>query len=282
MPDDPLLTLCQVADELGLPESTVRYYRDAFLDQVPFVGMGRRRRYPPPAVAVLRAIAEGYAAGRTRAQILFALDGTVPAPADAAATAGRTPRAGPRPREEVSNLELLAAIVNGEREQRDALWEMAREIVRLASVLEGQERMLAAIADGAGVSLAGQPALGALPGPARALGEGGPAPEGPGGDGRNAVPLFGSRPLPLEDAAGQAPAAHRPVPAPPDAGGAAGAAPDLERLRAELEEERQLVERLREAKVKLEHRVTDAEAELEERRRKRSVLGRILRTGEPE
>jgi DNA-binding transcriptional MerR regulator len=66
MSDEPLLTLRQVADELGVPESTVRYYRDAFLDHIPSVGTGRRRRYPPPAVAVLRSIAEGYAAGRSR------------------------------------------------------------------------------------------------------------------------------------------------------------------------------------------------------------------------
>jgi hypothetical protein len=56
----------------------------------------------------------------------------------------------------------------------------------------------------------------------------------------------------------------------------------MERLRAELESERDLVERLREAKVKLEHRVTDAEAQLEEHRpRKRtSVLGRLLKPGD--
>jgi hypothetical protein len=56
----------------------------------------------------------------------------------------------------------------------------------------------------------------------------------------------------------------------------------MERLRSELESERQLVERLREAKVKLEHRVTDAEAALEEHRprRRTSMLGRLLRTGE--
>jgi hypothetical protein len=52
----------------------------------------------------------------------------------------------------------------------------------------------------------------------------------------------------------------------------------MDRLRQELESERQLVERLREAKLKLEHRVSDAEAELEERRpRRRSVLGRLLK-----
>ena len=75
MPDEPLLTLRQVADKLDLPESTVRYYRDAFLDHIPSIGTGRRRRYPPAAVAVLRSVAEGYANGRSRDAILGTLDG---------------------------------------------------------------------------------------------------------------------------------------------------------------------------------------------------------------
>ena len=63
MPDEPLFTLRELADQLSLPESTVRYYRDAFLDHIPSVGTGRRRRYPPAALAVLRSIAKGYGAG---------------------------------------------------------------------------------------------------------------------------------------------------------------------------------------------------------------------------
>ena len=65
-----------------------------------------------------------------------------------------------------------------------------------------------------------------------------------------------------------------------DAAAGTALASELERLRTELESERQLVERLREAKVKLEHRVTGAEAELDERRHKGSVLGRILKSGD--
>ncbi len=320
MSDEPLLTLRQVADELGLPESTVRYYRDAFLDHIPSVGIGRRRRYPPPAVAVLRSIAHGYASGRSHQQILHGLDGMAPRSADVA----MPPEQEPRDRHEVSNLELLAAIVDGEREQRDALWHMAKEIVRLTEVLEGQERVLTEIADHAGVSAAGQPALAAGSGATRALGEGRAAParaaevsatsapvapatpavatpatpppaagapmaDVPGAASAT-VSLFGSRPLFLEEPPPAPPPGpdlvRRAAPAegqPADSGRGAGAMPasDMERLRGELEMERQLVERLREAKVKLEHRVTDAESELEERRHKRSsVLGRILKPDE--
>lgn len=47
--------LCELARELGLPESTTRYYRDVFATHVPSVGRGRKRRYPEEAVAVLRS-----------------------------------------------------------------------------------------------------------------------------------------------------------------------------------------------------------------------------------
>lgn len=54
-----MLTLREIAEQLGLPESTVRYYRDRFSAFVPTVGRGRQRRYREEAVDVLRAVAEG-------------------------------------------------------------------------------------------------------------------------------------------------------------------------------------------------------------------------------
>jgi DNA-binding transcriptional MerR regulator len=380
MTDEPLLTLRQVADELGLPESTVRYYRDAFLDHIPSVGTGRRRRYPPPAVAVLRSVARGYAAGRSREQILGTMEGV--APRSAGVDPQEKARRAPRQPAGISNLELLAAIVDGEREQRDALWQMAKEIVRLTDVLEGQEKVLTEIADHSGVTVAHRALdAGAQP-PPRALGEGrapdaavappppppppfvapppppepavvpeppaawepppvsappvvsapAPPPVAPWVESVPAgaaapfaappfvepppapppvaapppeaapppvatAPLFGVEPAfpPLPPLFPEAPAGLTPVPEPPTlevgpppgavAGATEGVSPsDMERLRAELESERQLVERLREAKVKLEHRVTDAESALEERRpRKRSsMLDRLLKPGEDE
>ncbi|MDO8666803.1 MAG: MerR family transcriptional regulator, partial [Gemmatimonadales bacterium] len=74
MSDDTLLTLRQLGVELDLPESTVRYYRDAFFDHIPSVGTGRRRRYPPQAIAVLRTIAKGYASGQSKSDLLRSLD----------------------------------------------------------------------------------------------------------------------------------------------------------------------------------------------------------------
>jgi DNA-binding transcriptional MerR regulator len=300
MSDEPLLTLKQVADKLDLPESTVRYYRDAFLDHIPLIGTGRRRRYPPAAVAVLRTLAAGYAAGRSREAILGTLEGVTPRAAPGTA---HQPRAAEHQASGVSNLELLAAIVDGEREQRDALWQMAKEIVRLTDVLEGQEKVLTEIADHAGV----RPALAAAQ-PPKALSEGradaarspAPPPHTPVAPPSASPPVQSAPPPPLPppQAAPPPPRVEAPAPvAPPSTPQAVPPPPppspprpvppgtpasEMERLRAELESERELVERLREAKVKLEHRVTDAEAQLEEHRpRKRpSVLGRLLKPGD--
>jgi DNA-binding transcriptional MerR regulator len=272
MAEETLYTLRQVAAELGLPESTVRFYRDAFLDHVPFVGLGRRRRYPAAAVAVLRSVAEGYAAGRSREQMLSAMEGS---PVHDAAVAGVSTGGARHPSAAVTNLELLAAIVDGEREQRVALWQMAEELARLTEVLDGQEQVLIDIADRAGVTVPSRPVLEAASAPPPdALGVGrlppsaaasaGPRPPGFAADARG-------RPRPPE----ARPAGSHEAPA-------TEAASEMARLLAELESERQLVDRLREAKLKLEHRVSDAEAALEDRRGRRrgSVLGRILGPGE--
>jgi len=260
MPDEPLLTLRELAAQLELPESTVRYYRDAFLDFIPSVGTGRRRRYPPQAAAVLRRIAAGYAGGRSRAEIAGGLQQDAPGAAAGRVAVTAAQPAAPRSMEDVTNLDLLAAILDGEREQRDALWQMAKEIVRLTEVLERQDGVLTGIADQAGVIVAGERPL--------SLAAGSPA-----------ASAMAAAPPP--SAAPAAPAASTP------GAGAAPAAPavrelsDVAQLRAELDAERALVERLREAKLHVEHRAADAEAALaEQRTRRSSVIKRLL--GGPE
>lgn len=52
------LTIAEIAQRLGLPESTVRYYRDHFADYIPMIGEGRQRRYPAEAVEVFQVIAD--------------------------------------------------------------------------------------------------------------------------------------------------------------------------------------------------------------------------------
>lgn len=52
------LTIAEIAQRLGLPESTVRYYRDHFSDYIPVIGEGRQRRYPAEAIEIFQVIAE--------------------------------------------------------------------------------------------------------------------------------------------------------------------------------------------------------------------------------
>ena len=70
-----MYTIREIARELALPESTVRYYRDAFVEYVPAIGTGRRRRYPADAVAILRLVAHGFATGKSREEIAAGLRG---------------------------------------------------------------------------------------------------------------------------------------------------------------------------------------------------------------
>lgn len=52
--ENKLLTIAQIAKELRMPESTARYYRDKFIEYIPYVGEGRSKRYRPETVEVLR------------------------------------------------------------------------------------------------------------------------------------------------------------------------------------------------------------------------------------
>ena len=52
-----LYTLAEIAQELDLPESTLRYYRKALGDRLPTVGEGRQVRFREEAVAVIRKTA---------------------------------------------------------------------------------------------------------------------------------------------------------------------------------------------------------------------------------
>lgn len=307
MSDEPLFTLRELADQLALPESTARYYRDAFLDHIPAVGTGRRRRYPPAAFAVLRSIARGYSAGLSRTEVQKRIEGAAPTGEPIASAPDPAPRASRRPpaseTAEVTNLDLLAAIVDGEREQREALWQMAQEVVRLTQVLESQEKVLAEISDHTGIALsspAPRPALSGQVSPPPALGQGSlpggvsapvtaaPPPPPPPVPATAAEPPLSSSAMPtwLQDLAPppaavaavleSQPEPEPPAPVPPATESLA--APDVERLRRELEAERALVDRLREAKLKLEQRTTDAEGALAEHRgrRRSSVIGRLL------
>lgn len=51
-----LKTLKDIAVELKVPESNLRYWRDKYAEWIPHQGRGRKRRYPDKAVEVLRFV----------------------------------------------------------------------------------------------------------------------------------------------------------------------------------------------------------------------------------
>ena len=246
MPEGRLLTVRDIARELGLPESTVRYYRDGFAGYLPAVGTGRRRRYPLEAILLLRAVAEGYAQNRSRGEIEHALsellgrNGATTAPVlGTQAVLAEAP----------GHEHLLATVLDGERERREVMWQMARELVRLGEAIERQEALLARL-------------VGSVEAAGRVL----PAASGAGGAaGAEGLSLSGSSAAPAASAA----------PAPP----APPASEELEALRRELATERDLVERLRRSKLDIERRAAAAEARLNEEgdtQRRRGLLGKLL------
>jgi hypothetical protein len=143
----PLLTLRAIAHALHLPESTVRYYRDAFAEFLPTEGRGRRRRHPAGVLPLFELIAEGFATNWSRDDIRAALaerrDGA-PVPSPLPAPAGGPAVVLRRSAEPAD--EVLALVLEGERDRREALWHMAREIVRLGEAVERQHAVLSEIA----------------------------------------------------------------------------------------------------------------------------------------
>jgi hypothetical protein len=145
----PLLTLRAIAHALGLPESTVRFYRDAFAEFLPVEGRGRRRRHPATVLPLFTLIAEGFAANWSRDDIRTALAGRAEvnapprltdSPVEPQAPAAVVRRASP-PADDA-----LALVLEGERDRREAVWHMAREIVRLGDAVERQHAVLHEIA----------------------------------------------------------------------------------------------------------------------------------------
>ncbi len=64
-----LLTITGIAQKLGMPESTVRYYRNKFPDFIPAVGEGRKRKYRPETLEVIAIIEKMFRENRTALEI---------------------------------------------------------------------------------------------------------------------------------------------------------------------------------------------------------------------
>lgn len=66
---DQTLTIEEVARELGLPLSTVRYYRDRYRDFIPSVTDDGEERFRPGTLDVIRDVADGIRQGSSFAEI---------------------------------------------------------------------------------------------------------------------------------------------------------------------------------------------------------------------
>ena len=132
-----LLTIAQIAKQLDLPESTVRYYRDRFSEYIPTTGEGRGRRYRGEAVEVFRVIADKLRAGMP-ADILevelrsrFAREVTaVPQPDRSSSTAAMVPAA--------AFIEVLARIDGA----LGTLGDLPRVVEAQSQEIEGLRRQL--------------------------------------------------------------------------------------------------------------------------------------------
>lgn len=69
------LSIREISRRIGVPESTLRYYRSLFPEQIPTLGSGRHRRHPEHAVPVFRLISDLFADGESRKRILRRLKG---------------------------------------------------------------------------------------------------------------------------------------------------------------------------------------------------------------
>lgn len=78
-----MLTAAAIAAEVGIPESTCRYYLRKYSAWVPTVGAGRQRRYSREAVDVLRFVADLHQGGATGDMVEAALKGRFPMDATA-------------------------------------------------------------------------------------------------------------------------------------------------------------------------------------------------------
>jgi DNA-binding transcriptional MerR regulator len=235
--------LCELARELGLPESTTRYYRDVFAPFVPSVGKGRRRRYPEEAVTVLRFVAEAFTDGRTRDEIAQMLgEEATPRPENNVAAESSTGFSRQRSKPD----QVMTSLIEGEREQRELMWQMVRELSRFGDAIERQHYILSELVDHVFHNADRQ-----LPA------------AGNGDIIENVV-----------DADIVSEAEYEAV-ATPDRESPSSHV-DVEALRKALETERDLVERLRQSKLDLERRAAAAEAELEQSQEQEPSLLRRL------
>ena len=77
-PDERLLSVAEIARRLGVPESTVHYWKNRFAQHLPSSGTGRQKRFRPEAVEVFRVIAEMFSLGHSAQDVMETLGKNFP------------------------------------------------------------------------------------------------------------------------------------------------------------------------------------------------------------
>jgi hypothetical protein len=146
--ESELLTLKDIAIKLGLPESTLRKYRDAYDKYIPMVGTGRDRLHKQEAIEVFRAIRR-YRAGELlswedtekRIAARFPLETGA---GEQAPHEEEQPPAPPPPSPEV--MEALASLKTKVEQQNFMINTMGAELLRVAGILKSYEASLSHLA----------------------------------------------------------------------------------------------------------------------------------------
>ncbi|MFW5734488.1 MAG: MerR family transcriptional regulator [Oceanidesulfovibrio sp.] len=127
--DPGLLTIAEIAKRYDLPESTARYYCKRFLDFLPHVGHGKRRRYRPEAMDVFAIILPEMKKRKDAAAVEAVLEDSVPRVEETRPSAADRDRAGVPIGSDIDGSTFMAAI----ERQNEALQGIASALTRLAS-----------------------------------------------------------------------------------------------------------------------------------------------------
>lgn len=128
-------SIADIARELDIPESTVRYYRDRFKNYVPAVKKGGRKVYDNQALEALRIIAEGLRKGETAAtveeQLSLVLSQTIDVTTIAAAAQQQS----------VFSREDWKQDLESRQQLVDTIKELNQSIISLTEKLEEQQNI---------------------------------------------------------------------------------------------------------------------------------------------
>lgn len=145
------LTIAEIAKRLNIPESTARFYRDRYEMFIPTVGSGRKKRYRPEALEVLRYVAEASKRNEAQQDVEYALSRMFAINADPEPTAAVT-AAPQQPGVMVSAEQMaaafgqIAAALETMAIQKEEIAELQKHIADLESQQQLQQGQTEALA----------------------------------------------------------------------------------------------------------------------------------------